>query len=104
MLRSILTATIAFIFLLIALVAAAIGALSAAVNSSNGPSPDALNDIPANYLPLYQHGAALCPGLDWAVLAAIGKIETDHGRLNAPGVHSGENFAGAGVISRSVAA
>jgi len=96
MLRSILAATIGFVFLLTALVAAAIGAVSAAWNSSNAPSPDALADIPADYLALYQHAAPLCPGLDWAVLAAIGKIETDHGRLNAPGVHSGENSAGAG--------
>jgi len=29
------------------------------------------------------------------VLAAIGKVETDHGRSTAPGVHSGANFAGA---------
>lgn len=41
--------------------------------------------------------------LDWAVLAAIGKVETNHGRLNAPGVHSGANSAGAQVISRSLA-
>ena len=29
------------------------------------------------------------------MLAAIGKVETDHGRLQAPGVTSGANFAGA---------
>jgi Transglycosylase SLT domain len=29
------------------------------------------------------------------VLAAIGKVETNHGRLQAPGVTSGANFAGA---------
>jgi len=29
------------------------------------------------------------------VLAAIGKVETDHGRSTAPGVRSGANFAGA---------
>ncbi|HEY6707821.1 MAG TPA: bifunctional lytic transglycosylase/C40 family peptidase, partial [Actinomycetota bacterium] len=36
-----------------------------------------------------------CPGLPWSVLAAIGKVETDHGRSTAPGVQSGANFAGA---------
>jgi cell wall-associated NlpC family hydrolase len=36
-----------------------------------------------------------CPGLDWSVLAAIGKVETDHGRSQLPGVHSGANSAGA---------
>jgi peptidoglycan DL-endopeptidase CwlO len=29
------------------------------------------------------------------MLAAIGKVETNHGRLQAPGVTSGANFAGA---------
>lgn len=47
-------------------------------------------------LRLYQAAAQTCPGLSWTVLAAIGKIESDHGRSTAPGVHSGENFAGAG--------
>ncbi|WP_309114693.1 bifunctional lytic transglycosylase/C40 family peptidase [Saccharothrix sp.] len=52
-------------------------------------------DIPPHYCLLYVTAAPHCPGLDWTVLAAIGKIETDHGRLNAPGVHEGENHAGA---------
>jgi len=53
-------------------------------------------DIPSTYLALYQAGAHSCPGLSWTVLAGIGKVETDHGRSTLPGVHSGENFAGAG--------
>jgi hypothetical protein len=52
-------------------------------------------DIPADLLPVYQAAARTCPGLDWAVLAGIGKVESDHGRSNAPGVHSGTNSAGA---------
>jgi cell wall-associated NlpC family hydrolase len=40
--------------------------------------------------------AATCPGLSWTTLAAIGKIETDHGRSALPGVTSGTNSAGAG--------
>lgn len=59
------------------------------------PSALALSDIPVTMLTLYQQGAALCPGLDWTVLAGIGKIESDHGRSTAPGVHSGANYAGA---------
>jgi membrane-bound lytic murein transglycosylase B len=35
-------------------------------------------------------------GLDSSVLAGVYSIETDFGRLDAPGVRSGENFAGAG--------
>jgi cell wall-associated NlpC family hydrolase len=48
------------------------------------PSPVAIADIPAEYLVLYQRAAARF-GVDWAVLAAIGKLECDHGRLQAPG-------------------
>ena len=60
-----------------------------------GASPLALADIPADYLPIYEK-AARDYTLDWAILAAIGKIESDHGRARAPGVASGEDFAGAG--------
>ncbi|WP_280382723.1 bifunctional lytic transglycosylase/C40 family peptidase [Nocardia wallacei] len=64
--------------------------------SGSAPSPDARADIPADKLALYQKAAAAdCPGLDWTVLAGIGKVETDHGRSQLPGVHSGENSAGA---------
>lgn len=56
----------------------------------------ALADIPPELLAVYQAAAATCPGLDWAIVAAIGKIETDHGRSTLPGVRSGENGSGAG--------
>lgn len=73
------------------------GALSAVFGGgSSQPSATALADIPADYLALYRPAAGVCPGLDWTILAAIGKIETDHGRSTLPGVHSGENSAGAG--------
>jgi hypothetical protein len=52
-------------------------------------------DIPADLLPVYQAAAQTCPGLDWAVLAGVGKVESNHGRSTAPGVHSGANSAGA---------
>jgi len=52
-------------------------------------------DIPAGYLKVYQRAARRCPGLSWAVLAAIGKVESDHGRAPLPGVRSGWNPAGA---------
>ena len=48
-----------------------------------GPSALALRDIPASYLHLYQQAARRF-GIDWAVLAAIGKLECDHGRDPAP--------------------
>jgi hypothetical protein len=60
----------------------------------NDPSPTAVADIPANYLAFYRR-AGDRSGLDWAILAGIGKVETDHGRSQLPGVHSGVNCAGA---------
>ncbi|MCI3928806.1 C40 family peptidase [Streptomyces sp. AN091965] len=78
--------------------AAAAGAtslLSSFTGDASRLSATALSDIPAGYLGLYRQAATTCPGLDWSVLAAIGKIETDHGRSSLPGVHSGANPAGA---------
>jgi len=59
------------------------------------PSPTATADIPRAYLALYRQAAPRCPGLSWAVLAAIGKVESDHGRARLPGVRAGWNHAGA---------
>jgi hypothetical protein len=59
------------------------------------PSPTATADIPAGYLTLYRQAAPHCPGLSWSILAAIGKVESDHGRAHLPGVRSGWNYAGA---------
>ncbi|MEX5635599.1 NlpC/P60 family protein [Parafrankia sp. FMc2] len=63
--------------------------------SGGSPSKTALDDIPADYLNLYMQAAPTCPGLSWTTLAAIGKIESDHGRSRLPGVASGTNSAGA---------
>ena len=54
----------------------------------------ALADIPRRYLTLYVAAEAVCRGLTWQVLAAIGKVESNHGRSSAPGVHSGVNAFG----------
>jgi hypothetical protein len=59
------------------------------------PSRAASADIPTGYLRLYRSGARRCPGLSWAVLAAVGKVESNHGRARLPGVRSGWNRAGA---------
>jgi soluble lytic murein transglycosylase-like protein len=40
--------------------------------------------IPPAYLALYRSAAATCPGLDWHVLAAIGQVESGHGRNVGP--------------------
>jgi hypothetical protein len=58
------------------------------------PSRAAVADIPRSYLRRYcQAGARY--RLPWAVLAAVGKVESDHGRTRLPGVRSGSNWAGA---------
>jgi hypothetical protein len=51
---------------------------------SGGASPTALADIPSDYIAAY-HAAGDRYGIDWAILAAIGKIECDHGRSQAGG-------------------
>ncbi|MDQ2876639.1 MAG: bifunctional lytic transglycosylase/C40 family peptidase [Actinomycetota bacterium] len=50
--------------------------------------------IPAVYLADYQKAGAEY-GIPWTVLAGIGEVESGQGRSGAPGVHSGENPAGA---------
>jgi hypothetical protein len=52
----------------------------------------ARTDIPAPYLRQYR-AAARAYAVDWRLLAAIGKNESDHGRAQLPGVTSGLNFA-----------
>src|SRR3954468_16379110 len=49
--------------------------------------------IPAEYAALYQRAGAAY-GVPWPVLAAIGAIESDHGRSTAPGVQTGVNAFG----------
>jgi soluble lytic murein transglycosylase-like protein len=60
-----------------------------------GPTPapaSNTSDIPTAYLKLYKAAGARY-GVDWRILAAIGKNESDHGRSTAPGVKSGRNYA-----------
>jgi len=59
-----------------------------------GASPLAMSDVPRRYLTLYIRAATTCPKLTWQVLAGIGKIESNHGRSQAPGVRSGVNSFG----------
>jgi membrane-bound lytic murein transglycosylase B len=58
------------------------------------PSQAAVADIPSSYLRLYRTAGARYR-IPWPVLAAIGKVESDHGRSPLPGVGSGSNWAGA---------
>ncbi|MFP5376510.1 MAG: lytic transglycosylase domain-containing protein, partial [Acidimicrobiia bacterium] len=90
---------------LVALAGAVLCALAAAAGASlvlfnlavpggSRGSPVAGADIPAELEPVYRAAAASCP-LPWEVLAAVGKVESDHGRSQRPGVRSGANAAGA---------
>ncbi|MEV0675911.1 bifunctional lytic transglycosylase/C40 family peptidase [Actinosynnema sp. NPDC050436] len=77
-------------------VSAVVDALFGSSSNTSIDCTKPIADIPPEYCLLYVTAAPDCPGLDWTVLAAIGKVETDHGRLKEPGVTEGENFAGAG--------
>jgi cell wall-associated NlpC family hydrolase len=62
--------------------------------SDDTQSETATADVPGEYLRLYhEHGKEI--GVQWNVLAAVGKRETNHGRSTLPGVSSGTNSAGA---------
>ncbi len=57
---------------------------SASARATHPPSTLAVSDIPPGRLATYQTAASRY-GIDWAILAAIAKIECDHGRLQLPG-------------------
>src|SRR3954454_13619445 len=80
------------LFLLMTVLGAIFG-LQPLQSDSYGPSRAASAQIPPEDLELYEQAGARY-GIDPWTLAAIGKIETDHGRSTAPGVRSGVNTYG----------
>jgi soluble lytic murein transglycosylase-like protein len=62
--------------------AAALAAEAATFSSITTASIAGLQVLPpsAQYLALYKAAAPTCPGLSWTVLAAIGQVESGHGR------------------------
>lgn len=53
--------------------------------SAAGPSRSVPgSDIPAAFRVLYVEAAQRCPGMRWSQLAAVGQVETRHGRNNGP--------------------
>jgi peptidoglycan DL-endopeptidase CwlO len=95
--RAALIGTVALVLLLIVIIGGIVS-WPATTGTTAAPSAAAIADIPANYLALYQQAAARF-GIDWAVLAAIGKIECDHGRsqgasCNPPGTVNGAGATG----------
>ena len=65
------------------------GAGNCASTTSNAAQPavstEAANSIPANYLKWFQR-VGLQYNVPWTILAGIGKVESDDGRTNLPGV------------------
>ncbi len=97
MTRSAAIALAAILLMVMLAIAAATSVLTILPGGAGAlvPTAQALAGIPPAYLAFYQQAAQNCPGLPWTVLAAIGEVESDHGRSTAPGVHSGANSAGA---------
>ena len=92
------TAAIAGILVLLAAAfldagAGILGQAASACQAQPAPSTAAAT-VPATYLADYQQAGAQY-GIPWTVLAGIGEVESGQGRSDAPGVHSGENPAGA---------
>ncbi len=81
------------------------GGLSAEDDGGYGVSAQARAEIPPEYLRLYLQAAARY-GLDWAILAGIGKVECDHGQDPDPSCtqESAVNSAGAGGPMQFLAA
>jgi Transglycosylase SLT domain len=95
---------LATVVLVLGVLIAALG-MSSSVADNGAPGESAATsvsalaqrEIPAPYLRLYEQ-AARRYGLDWAVLAGIGKVECDHGRDPDPSCtqEGAVNSAGAG--------
>jgi hypothetical protein len=68
----------AVLALMVAMMFSVISILDAA--PSGAMAPVTVKDIPPEYMALYT-AAAQQHKIDWAILAAIGKVETDHGRI-----------------------
>ncbi|WP_433476540.1 NlpC/P60 family protein [Spirillospora sp. CA-142024] len=94
---AVIAAAIALL-VLIAVLVAVIGAVIPGAGSSGAACQPALGrgatDIPPAYLALYRKAGAAY-GIGWNMLAAVGKVESDHGRGHGSGVRTGTNFAGA---------
>jgi membrane-bound lytic murein transglycosylase B len=61
---------------------AALAAAQASFGSITQSQINGLHILPpsAQYLALYHGASTICPGLSWTVLAAIGQVESGHGR------------------------
>jgi soluble lytic murein transglycosylase-like protein len=94
--RVVLAAAAALLLLPVLLLAAVTGLVSqqASACTAQPPPSGQATTIPARYLALYRQ-AGRAYDIPCTLLAAIGEVESDHGRSSAPGVRSGANSAGA---------
>ncbi len=91
-------AAVGVVFLLPVLaIAAGTGVIDGISAGQPITAPSAIPDIPNRYMQLYQAAAARY-GVPWELLAAIGKVECDHGRDPDPSCwrEGAVNYAGAG--------
>ena len=76
----------ALLFVTLAILTGSVGVLAGdwgGLTAPRRPEPAAaVADIPTEYLALYSDAGRRF-GLDWPVLAAVGRVESDHGRLTA---------------------
>jgi hypothetical protein len=94
----VLAVALGFIAVIAAISGASLSAFTIDVSGEGGGvSPLAQREIPPVYLRLYQQ-AARRYGLDWAILAGIGRVECDHGHDPDPACsrEGTVNSAGAG--------
>jgi hypothetical protein len=92
-----LAMAVALLIALAALTAASIEGAAEQIATGQRPSALARSEIPPAYLRVYEQ-AAQRYGLDWAILAGVGKVECDDGRDGDPscGREGATNAAGAG--------
>lgn len=91
-------AAVGVVFLLPVLaIAAGTGVIDGISAGASVSAPSAIPDIPTRYMQLYEAAAAHY-GVPWELLAAIGKVECDHGRDPDPSCtqQGAVNYAGAG--------
>ena len=98
MIRFLGVSVAALLLLVVAVVGGVAGAAGTGAGGLGGSAPSevAIGDIPADSLVLYQQAGERY-GLDWAVIAGIGKLECDHGRNQAPGCHPPGSINSAGA-------
>ena len=57
---------------------------AAAASRREGLTRASAQGVPPEYATLYRSAAATCPGMPWTLLAAVGQVESGHGRNGGP--------------------